>query len=73
MWRRREQRNDRRNALITFVQRAQTEWRWRLRVAKLDESDWTSGNITEKERAIVEAIMAMPRYIDEVEGKLGFS
>lgn len=42
-------------------------------MAKLDESDWTSGNITEKERAIVEAIMAMPRYIDEVEGKLGFS
>ncbi|EIM87694.1 uncharacterized protein STEHIDRAFT_139279 [Stereum hirsutum FP-91666 SS1] len=63
----REQRNDRRKALITFVERAQTEWRWRLRVAKLDESDWTSGNITEEERAIVEAIMAMPRYIDEIE------
>lgn len=73
MWRGREQRNDRRKALITFVERAQTEWRWRLRVAKLDESDWTSGNITEQERAVVEAIMAMPRYIDEVEGKLDFS
>lgn len=71
-WRCRERRNARRQALITFVERAQTEWRWRLRVARLEESDWTSGNITEKERAVVEAIMAMPRYIDDAKGNASF-
>lgn len=37
-------------------------------MAKLEEGDWISGNITEKERAVVEAIMAMPRYINEDTG-----
>jgi len=53
-----------RQALIMFIQGAQAEWRWRLRVAKLHERDWTSVDITPPERAAVEAVLGMPYYIE---------